>query len=249
LLKAAIEKVLGLAQVQQLEVDGRWYTDKQIIPVKEPEIPCLGLDTLRGFVDYLKSGFDGEEIGFFTEEKAVLAGAKMLLQTAIRVDSPTVVSAFLPISGQWKKRVKACTAGWPQQQFPFGQFLTQEDFVIKCLAMFQETDDFRAMMELAGRIVCEDKAEMIDNGVSQAVTVHRGVKQEAGRILPLRPVLCPVRTFTEVDQPASQFIFRMKSEPVTLALFEADMGKWEMEAKLNIKAFLAAELPGVPVFV
>lgn len=248
MIKEAIEKIEAMAAVEEFLMDGRRYMSKQIIPVKEPEIPSLGLDTLRGFVDYLKSGFDGAEIGYFPSANPEPVG-RTFLQVAIMVDSPTVVSAFLPVAGPWKTRIKACTAGWPQRQFPFGQFLSQEDFVIKALAMFQETDDFGKVMELAGKIVCADEAELTDNGVSQAVTVKRGFKQESGRILPLRPVLRPVRTFTEVEQPASEFIFRMKSEPVALALFEADMGKWEMEAKLNIKAFLEAELPGVPVFV
>lgn len=58
----------------------------------------------------------------------------------------------------------------------------------------------------------------------------------------------PYRTFTEVAQPMSNFIFRVKDNDrygVTCALFEADGGAWKNEAKANIKAHLEKELADV----
>jgi hypothetical protein len=247
MLKEMIEKiqVMALAPIREYKFfDRNFVSDKisVVMPPKDPNCPCLSVDTLLGMVDYLKSGFDGGEFGKHGDEA-------FPLRVALQIESPSVVNAFLPVAGFYKERITVCVAKWNEQVFPFGQFLSQEDFVIKVLARIQDSGDFGSVMELAGKIVCADEAEMMDNGISQAVTVKRGVKQESGRILPVRPVLRPVRTFTEVNQPASEFIFRLRSEPVMLALFEADMGKWELEAKLNIKAFLEAELPGVPVFV
>jgi hypothetical protein len=133
--------------------------------------------------------------------------------------------------------------------------MDQENFLIKLQAMFmrqnhrEEVNDWQKVMDVAAKIICEDRAEITDNGIAQAVTVSRGVKKESGVILPNPVILRPVRTFTEVEQPASAFVFRMRSEPVTLCIHEADMGAWEMEAKQSIKAYLEGELPGVPVFV
>ena len=53
--------------------------------------------------------------------------------------------------------------------------------------------------------------------------------------------LRPYRTFNEVEQPASQFIFRI-NKMANLALFEADGGKWQLEAIGNIARYLAKEL-------
>lgn len=247
MIKEAIEKIqcMALEKVRQYNFFERYYVSDKIqlvMPPKDPNCPSLSVDTLQGMVDYLKSGFDGGEFGKHGDEAYPL-------RVALQVESPVEVNAFLPVAGFYKERITVCSAKWGEQTFPFGSFLSQQDFVIKALARIQSSGDFDKIMEFAGKIVCADEAEMMDNGVSQAVTVKRGVKQESGRILPLRPILRPFRTFTEVEQPASEFIFRMNSEPVALALFEADMGKWKMEAKLNIKAFLEAELPGVPVFV
>jgi len=57
--------------------------------------------------------------------------------------------------------------------------------------------------------------------------------------------LRPYRTFSEVEQPASQFVFRMKtggSSP-SCALFNADGGAWALEAIENIKRWLSDRLP------
>lgn len=61
--------------------------------------------------------------------------------------------------------------------------------------------------------------------------------------------LRPYRTFHEVEQPASDFIFRMKSERgISCALFEADGGAWENAAMANIKNYLEFELADVEGF-
>ena len=65
-------------------------------------------------------------------------------------------------------------------------------------------------------------------------------------------VLRPIRTFTEVKQPKSAFVFRMEqgsNETVNAALFEADGGAWKIEAMENIKDYLRAELKDTGVKV
>ncbi|MGC4432461.1 hypothetical protein ABWL48_20460, partial [Streptococcus suis] len=51
----------------------------------------------------------------------------------------------------------------------------------------------------------------------------------------------PYRTFAEVEQPASQFVFRIDKQ-ARMALFEADGKRWVQEAVGNIAAYLKAEL-------
>ena len=60
-------------------------------------------------------------------------------------------------------------------------------------------------------------------------------------VVPNPVTLAPYRTFLEVEQPASKFIFRIK-EGGQLALFEADGGAWQHEAILNIKNYLIEQL-------
>ena len=51
-----------------------------------------------------------------------------------------------------------------------------------------------------------------------------------------RLTLCPFRTFREVVQPESEFILRLDDKG-RVGLFEADGGRWKMEAKANIAAY------------
>lgn len=64
-------------------------------------------------------------------------------------------------------------------------------------------------------------------------------------IVPSPVHLKPYRTFDEIDQPESDFIFRIKSDKfdgITCALFSADGGAWITEAKQRIKEYLRNEL-------
>jgi len=59
-------------------------------------------------------------------------------------------------------------------------------------------------------------------------------------------VLAPFRTFREIAQPESKFVFRMQQGP-RCALFEADGGAWRLEAMKRSKAYLEEELEGLEI--
>lgn len=54
-----------------------------------------------------------------------------------------------------------------------------------------------------------------------------------------------------MEQPESQFVFRMKeykNEGIQCALFEADGGAWRLNAMANIKEYLEHELSDLEQF-
>lgn len=63
--------------------------------------------------------------------------------------------------------------------------------------------------------------------------------------------LAPYRTFREVTQPLSPFVLRMKQGREgglpTVALFEADGGKWKLDAIAFIRDFLREKIETVPI--
>ena len=64
-------------------------------------------------------------------------------------------------------------------------------------------------------------------------------------IVPNPVRLRPYRTFLEVEQPASEFVFRMKQDKydgITCAIFEADGGAWKVAAMKAIKDYMQFEL-------
>lgn len=91
-----------------------------------------------------------------------------------------------------------------------------------------------------------------DDGVTQKATVKSGIASRSDAVVPNPVILQPYRTFTEVIQPASNFIFRMRENRgggVECAIFEADGGAWKNEAMKNIKDYLAKELNGIEGFI
>ena len=59
----------------------------------------------------------------------------------------------------------------------------------------------------------------------------------------VRPIvkLKPYRTFSEVDQPESEFLLRL-SEGARVALYEADGGAWTLQARRNVADYLRTAL-------
>ena len=71
-----------------------------------------------------------------------------------------------------------------------------------------------------------------------------GVAAKADAIVPNPVQLRPYRTFQEVDQPASKFVFRVGNQEVpTFKLVEAENSIWKNQAIENVKRFLRDALP------
>lgn len=80
---------------------------------------------------------------------------------------------------------------------------------------------------------------------------NRKLLSKADAVIPSPVRLKPYRTFTEVDQPESDFVFRMKEDKydgVQCALFEADGGAWKLHAMESIQEYLEEQLKGVDGF-
>lgn len=88
--------------------------------------------------------------------------------------------------------------------------------------------------------------------MTQKATVKTGIASKGEAIVPNPVILKPYRTFVEVDQPLSQFVFRMKQDKydgIQCALFEADGGAWKIEAMKSIKEYLKEQLEGIEGFI
>ena len=96
-------------------------------------------------------------------------------------------------------------------------------------------------MKVVGNIKEENVRQVGDDGVSQSVVAKTGVATVEDVKVPNPVILAPYRTFVEVDQPESAFVFRMKNGPLA-ALFEADGGAWRNSAIEAVSSYLAEEL-------
>lgn len=233
-IKEALQYAVHLHKQQNImhEVNGINYYDadkaslRQLEPIKYAE--TLQVNTLTGLVDYLKEKFDLPAPHNFEP--------KLLIQ----VDSPTKVVVYSSLNAE-RRRESIIEANALLERFPYGRFQDSEQFIINMQSLVQRDLDAQAILECAGSIRIEGGADLEDNGVSQIVSARMGAATVGKAEVPSPAELRPYRTFLEVEQPSSTFVFRINKEGAC-ALFEADGGVWKNFAMQNVKEFLLEQL-------
>ncbi|HEL2244957.1 hypothetical protein ACYKKI_03680 [Streptococcus suis] len=230
-IKAALEYAVELNQ-HGLEIvtagDGTEYYDAnktrmvELDPKRYPR--TLELSTLTSLVEYLKSDLNGMQ-----DQRLIVAVEK---NDEVCVWSENDEFEHRTLLVDVKARVPELT---------FGRFISSEQFNIMLQSNFIDDADRWALLDFASALKIENGAEIEDNGVSQVATVKTGVASLAKGKVPNPVDLRPYRTFNEVEQPASKFVFRIDKN-AQMALFEADGKRWVQEAVGNIAAYLKAEL-------
>jgi hypothetical protein len=217
--------------------DGRTYRtrdDHAVLPAKPDFVP---LHTLGGLADYIRSDFDEAPAG-----------------RALIVKGPRKVELVSKTHGPFRVRHLLATAEpLIADAFPFDRFLDAEDFMIKALSRFERTEDLDAMLGLLGNLQSEAVRTSADDGVTQIVTVKKGVKVQDVAVK--NPVcLCPYRTFQDVAQPSSNYVLRLSNgeegELPRVGLWEVDDAQWKVRSIEAIQEFLQEALQGadVPIF-
>jgi hypothetical protein len=225
MIQKALEYLIKLGNVETKTIGDSVYSTEKLYFVPEQTPSVLKVRSLSGLIEYLISGFDADDL---SEKKMV------------HVVSPTEVVAFSSFNRDYKRN-EYIQADAMLPSFSFDRWYDSEDFNIKLQSAFVKNEDRDIMLKVVGNIKEESVQSVSDDGVSQAVVAKTGVATVGNVLVPNPVVLKPYRTFVEVDQPESDFIFRMKNGP-SCALFEADGGAWKLKAMNNIKYFLQTSL-------
>ena len=230
MIKEAINRILELADPHIIEINGDQYSDKPLNRVmNELRASSINMTTLSSLVDYIKANKDLKGIGYI-----------------VHIVSPTEVQLISSLDCD-RKRETLAIVNAEVPEFPFNREVEHEKFLIGVQSKFVEgkNDDKAIILKFAGTVTNGSVAEYGDDGISQKATVKHGVASKAEAIVPSPCTLTPYRTFTEVDQPSSQFIFRLsegRDGEIHCALYEADGGAWKSAAKANIRKYLADQL-------
>lgn len=239
MIKEAIDRILALAPPCIHTKGGLEYSDKGFILIEPPAPKAVECSTLQGLVD------------LYDEE---LDDAKAKGDIMVHITSPTSVALISRLSDEYGRRRVWARASYPDTKgFTFGAWLDPESFIIQAQQHFQrvkiEGDDGEFVKDLdyvlgiASKISAEHTAENTDDGFSQRVAVKQGIALKAETIL--KPVinLAPYRTFAEIDQVVSAFVFRARVDGgvAKLALFEGDGGRWKLSAYSAIRAWLSSD--------
>lgn len=232
MIKAALEYINELKEPVIKNIDGETYSDKPLSRISyAPYANAIKMKTLTSFVEYIKANIDS-----------------MAEKMIVHVVSPTEVHLYSSLDDD-RKREYLVEVNAELPDFRFGNFVDHESFVIALQSKFLPNTDRDLVLKFAGTVEDGTVAQYGDDGVTQKATIKTGLASKADAVVPNPVNLIPYRTFLEVEQPASDFIFRMKSaNGVQCAIFEADGGAWKNEAMNNIKAYLKEELADLKQF-
>jgi len=222
MLKDALQYLIGLGNVRTEQIGNEIFSTQPLHRVKEATADPIIVHSLSGFVDYLIHDFDKK------------------LPLMVHVVSPTEVVAFSSFNRDYERNVLIKA----QAMLPdpaIGRWLDVEEFIIRLQAAFLATEDRSLVLKVVGNIKEESVNTIGDDGVSQSVVAKTGVATVGNVKVPNPVFLHPYRTFVELDQPGSQFVFRMQSG-LRCALFEADGGAWKIEAMRLIRDYLSGAL-------
>lgn len=233
LTSEAIEKLINLAGKPEDHIvdtyDGRFEVDNQgkVTQIftkteglaKEP----LRLHNLMSLVDYIKSDLERSEDKKYLH---IESNKKVTLKGVLEEDGSrevlVEVNARIP-------------------DFRFERYYDSELFLIALNSRFVHGYDQEKLIAFAGNVKEENARQTSDDGFSQKTSVKRGIASVQDELVPNPVKLAPFRTFTEIVQVPSEFIFRMAQGP-QFALFEADGGAWINETIISIEDYLVEAL-------
>lgn len=238
---AQIERLALAAAGKTVEIDGKTYSTVALHDPRKPQpVPeTLRVSTLAALVGYVQAKQDAD-----------YAAPRGLF---VHVAAPDSVRLHTGVFGDHHQRAALVEAKAVAPSFPFEQWHDPETFNILVQSRVEATDDRAAVLALVGNLSTEAVATLEDDGISQSAKLRAGVVKVAERKVPNPVTLRPRRTFSEVSQPSSPFILRLRGggegKPPSCALFEADGGAWRLDAISAVAAFLRVQLPSsIPIY-
>lgn len=247
MIKEAIEKILGLAQPEYKLVMDQFgvettFSSRPVHEVKAAAGPVactLPVNSLVGMRDAIVAELEH-------------IGAKGFAQDYIlHVQDYQTVALLKKNTDIYGRRVELIHA-YPCdfQKFMFGQWYDQEQFVIAVASLFADGGDKAYVLQLASSLTQDATSLSEDDGFSQKVNIKAGLRTKETLTVKPKVTLAPFRTFPEVPQPESDFVFRARANGDSapkLALYEADGGRWKNEAMKTIAAEIESWGLGIPV--
>lgn len=234
MIKKALEYIVGMSEPQVLEINGEAYSDKGLHRIcHNPKAQAIEMTTLSSLVEYIKAGIDTMDDKMIVH---VSSPEKVLLYSML--DLERVREYIVEVNAQ-------------VPEFRYGRYMDHESFLIALQSKFIPNDDRELLLKFTGTVENGTVSQYGDDGVTQKATIKTGIASKGEAVVPNPVRLRPFRTFVEVEQPESAFVFRMRQDSddgVECAVFEADGGAWKNAAMENIKKYLQLELSDLPQF-
>lgn len=215
-----IQQIVEENKVQVIEVGDRRFTTKSLTEIKPVKNTArkIKFSDLSSIVAIVKREINRFDCPLY-----------------INIESEKCVSVISSLDAE-KEREQPYSAVAEGNRFDFGRGYDYEKFVIAIRSLFVQTTESANLLQLLKKVASVESIEVEDDGITQQVVAKQGALLASNvKVSPIYK-LAPFRTFIEVKQPESEFLFRI-SDKTVFALYEADGGAWKIKAKENIRVF------------
>lgn len=230
-LKDALKFITDLkeqaTEPKTIEIDGKTYIDRNLTRHYKNDYPAaLETYTLTSMVDYIKN-----------LSNEIAAG-----RLVVHIESEKEVTLTTELNSEGRRcRLMEASPKVPSPEI--NRWMDQESFIIMLQACFMDSDDRSVLLKVAGNVESKTVKSYGDDGITQQATIKSGIASLTDVIVPGRVELTPYRTFLEIDQPSSEYVFRIRDgEKPEFKLIEADGGAWKMRALAGLSCYFCEEL-------
>lgn len=146
------------------------------------------------------------------------------------------VKLFLKADDKKIRSTLVSCSTYPMIQFCFSRWMDPKKMVIELYGKFEWSGDIESVIEKASSIQIVKTNDKNDDYESKSESVHTGNQEKIFS-------LSPHRTYPEIIQPQSRFIFKTDVKEGNCQLIESDGGHWKIDAHAKIKKWLKEKLP------
>lgn len=223
MLTEFLNRLLELQRPETVRIDDRDYWTSNGEMIRPPTSPTFQFHTLTALVNWIEINEVDEELFIVVSEPNQVVCCGLLNEL------------------HFQRNVYAASKTFEQKSFPFDRYMSIEEFIICAQARLIPTPARAKLIQAVSNIRGTDVVSSIDDGISQEVSVSNKIgRLENVKIEPLIK-LAPYRTFSEIEQPESGFILRMRQVEKGLpqvALFTTGDTSWKNSAILSIRDWL-----------
>jgi hypothetical protein len=240
MIKAAIDRILGLAEPTIITMHDTKYSNQKLERIRAPREyapDTIKVHTLTGLRDFFANEHD-----MINESLGDILGIHILSHKEVNI-----IGQLQPDNAN--TRFDYAKAVMDLEGFSFNQFMDLERFIIALQSHFVPTEEIETILDHLGSLASEQVKENKDDGFSQTIQVRVGIRMKSNVTIKNPIVLNPWRTFREIEQPPSNCILRLKESGGVMqcALYVADGNAWQLEAIEHIKAWLETNINGIPI--
>lgn len=226
------ELVNGQVEPEIIEHEGIDYikTAKGYEKLRKPSTKAIEVNSLEGLVKMIKNALNDADLeGMYGIYKPFIVN--------VRWNEINVMSALCE-----DKSRNHLVESYPMiPDLMMGYDLTVEQMIILLSTSFVPTENTEKFINSLSSLRVVEEVEFNDDGVGQTVTAKKGASMNAK--FQVQPIvkLQPIRTYAEIEQVESKFLFRVNKDG-TVCLREADGGQWKYWTQKRIADYLEEHL-------